>query len=147
MPLATFEHRLHPWIAFVVLPIFAFANAGVSFAGVGLDALLAPLSPGIAAGLVVEKQLGILGACVLALKSGNADMAEGVSYLQHYGLSSFAGIGFTMSLFIGGLAIVDPAQMDGVKMGVITGSLISAMVGITVLVFARPVHVVTKELD
>ena len=135
-PLETLEHILHPWVAFAVLPIFAFANAGVSFASTGIDALLAPLSLGIAAGLVVGKQIGIFGACVIAAKARAATIPEGVSWRQLYGLSCLAGIGFTMSLFIGGLAFAAPEQIAGVKMGVLSGSLVSALIGMFVLATA-----------
>jgi NhaA family Na+:H+ antiporter len=137
-PLERLEHALHPWVAFLILPIFAFANAGVSFAGAGLDALLAPLSLGIAAGLVIGKQLGIFGACWLAVKAGWAELPEGVGFHHVYGLSCLAGIGFTMSLFIGNLAFVDPQQIAAVKFGVLGGSLVSAITGIVVLRFASP---------
>ncbi|MBW3168203.1 Na+/H+ antiporter NhaA [Qipengyuania flava] len=137
-PLERLEHALHPWVAFLILPIFAFANAGVSFAGAGLDALLAPLSLGIAAGLVIGKQLGIFGACWLAVKAGWARLPEGVSFRHVYGLSCLAGIGFTMSLFIGNLAFADPQQIAAVKFGVLGGSLVSAITGIVVLRFASP---------
>ena len=137
-PLERLEHALHPWVAFLILPIFAFANAGVSFAGAGLDALLAPLSLGIAGGLVIGKQLGIFGACWLAVKAGWARLPEGVSFRHVYGLSCLAGIGFTMSLFIGNLAFADPQQIAAVKFGVLGGSLVSAITGIVVLRFASP---------
>ena len=137
-PLERLEHALHPWAAFLILPIFAFANAGVSFAGAGLDALLAPLSLGIAGGLVIGKQLGIFGACWLAVKAGWARLPEGVGFRHVYGLSCLAGIGFTMSLFIGNLAFVDPQQIAAVKFGVLGGSLVSAITGIVVLRFASP---------
>ena len=137
-PLERLEHALHPWVAFLILPIFAFSNAGVSFAGAGLDALLAPLSLGIAAGLVIGKQLGIFGACWLAVKAGWARLPEGVGFRHVYGLSCLAGIGFTMSLFIGNLAFVDPEQIAAVKFGVLGGSLVSAITGIVVLRFASP---------
>ena len=135
-PLERLEHALHPWVAFLILPIFAFSNAGVSFAGAGLDALLAPLSLGIAGGLVIGKQLGIFGACWLAVKAGWARLPEGVGFRHVYGLSCLAGIGFTMSLFIGNLAFVDPQQIAAVKFGVLGGSLVSAITGIVVLRFA-----------
>ena len=137
-PLERLEHALHPWVAFLILPIFAFANAGVSFAGAGLDALLAPLSLGIAGGLVIGKQLGIFGACWLAVKAGWARLPEGVGFRHVYGLSCLAGIGFTMSLFIGNLAFADPQQIAAVKFGVLGGSLVSAITGIVVLRFASP---------
>ncbi len=132
-PLERLEHALHPWVAFLILPLFAFANAGVSFAGAGLTSLLAPLSLGIAAGLVIGKQVGILGACYIAAKTGLATVPKGVSFRQLYGLACLAGIGFTMSLFIGGLAFDASADIDAVKMGVLSGSFISAILGLVVL--------------
>ncbi len=132
-PLTWLEHALHPWIAFAVLPVFAFANAGVSFAGAGVSELVAPLSLGIALGLVVGKQLGIFGACWIAVRAGLASVPSDVNFRQLYGLACLAGIGFTMSLFIGGLAFSDAGQMDAVKMGVLSGSLASALIGLAVL--------------
>ncbi|MFD0985495.1 Na+/H+ antiporter NhaA [Methyloligella solikamskensis] len=137
-PLERLEHALHPWVAFLILPIFAFANAGVSFAGAGLEALLAPLSLGIAAGLVLGKQIGVFGACWIAAKTRLATLPPDVTWRHVYGLACLAGIGFTMSLFIGGLAFTDADQIDAVKMGVLTGSLISAVIGVTVLATASP---------
>ncbi|ODA67753.1 Na(+)/H(+) antiporter NhaA [Methyloligella halotolerans] len=135
-PLERLEHALHPWVAFLILPIFAFANAGVSFAGAGVEALLAPLSLGIAAGLVVGKQIGVFGACWIAEKTRLATIPPEVTWRHLYGLACLAGIGFTMSLFIGGLAFTDAGQIDAVKMGVLTGSLISAVIGMSVLATA-----------
>ena len=140
-PLERLEHGLHPWVAFLILPIFAFANAGVSFSDVGIDALVSPLSLGIAAGLVIGKQIGIFGACWLAAKTGLASIPEEVTWRHLYGLACLAGIGFTMSLFIGGLAFTDPAQIGAVKVGVLMGSLVSATIGMTVLASARPMPV------
>jgi len=135
-PLERLEHSLHPWIAFAILPIFAFANAGVAFGGVELQDMLAPLPLGIAAGLVVGKQLGIFGFAWLAIRGKLASMPKDVSWLHIYGLSCLAGIGFTMSLFIGGLAFAEPQQIDAVKMGVLAGSLVSALLGLAVLAAA-----------
>jgi len=132
-PLERLEHTLHPWVAFLILPIFAFSNAGVSFAGAGLDVLLAPLSLGIAAGLVIGKQIGIFGACWIAVKSGLTTLPAGVSLRHVYGLSCLAGIGFTMSLFIGNLAFADVESIAAVKLGVLSGSLVAAIAGVTVL--------------
>ena len=138
-PLERLEHALHSWVAFLILPIFAFANAGISFAGTGVDALVAPLSLGIAAGLVIGKQAGIFGACWLAVKTGLATLPPGVGMRHVYGLSCLAGIGFTMSLFIGNLAFADADSIAAVKLGVLGGSLVSALAGIAVLRFAtRP---------
>lgn len=135
-PLERLEHALHPWVAFLILPIFAFANAGVSFAGAGLDALLAPLSLGIAAGLVVGKQVGIFGACWLAVRGGLATLPPGISMWHVYGLSCLAGIGFTMSLFIGNLAFADAGSIAAVKLGVLSGSVVAAIAGVIVLKLA-----------
>ncbi|MEW4447405.1 Na+/H+ antiporter NhaA [Qipengyuania sp. JC766] len=135
-PLARLEHALHPWVAFLILPVFAFANAGVSFVGAGIAALFSPLSLGIAAGLVIGKQAGVFGACWIAAKTGLASMPADVTWRHIYGLACLAGIGFTMSLFIGGLAFADPARIDAVKIGVLTGSMISALIGMSVLATA-----------
>ncbi len=129
--LAQLEHRLQPWVAFFIVPVFAFANAGVQFLGIGVDALLNPLSIGIAAGLFLGKQLGIFTACWLAVKSGLASLPQGANWRQVYGVCVLCGIGFTMSLFIGSLAFegVDASYMNSVKIGVLLGSLLSAILG------------------
>ena len=127
------EHMLHPWTAFLVLPIFAFANAGVSLSGLQISDLMAPLALGVAAGLVVGKQLGVFGFMFLATKAGLVKRPAGVSWLQLYGLACLTGIGFTMSLFIGNLAFFDPDQIETVKLGVISGSLVSGLVGYAIL--------------
>ncbi|RDC60542.1 Na(+)/H(+) antiporter NhaA [Alteripontixanthobacter maritimus] len=127
------EHALHPWVAFLVVPIFAFANAGVTLAGLDLSILLAPLPLGIALGLIIGKQLGVFGFAWLAAKSGLASLPPGIGWRQVYGLSLIAGIGFTMSLFIGNLAFDSPEQIDAVKIGVLGGSLIAALAGILIL--------------
>lgn len=119
------------------MPIFALANAGVSFEGMEPAALLAPLPLGIALGLLIGKQVGILGLAWLAVKSGIARLPEGVGWLQVWGLSLIAGIGFTMSLFIGNLAFVDPAQINAVKLGVLSGSIIAALLGVLILLRGR----------
>jgi len=116
-----------------VLPIFAFANAGVSLAGLQISDLMAPLALGVAAGLVVGKQLGVFGFMFLATKAGLVKRPAGVSWLQLYGLACLTGIGFTMSLFIGNLAFFDPDQIETVKLGVISGSLVSGLLGYAIL--------------
>ncbi|MBB3033295.1 Na+/H+ antiporter NhaA [Alteriqipengyuania lutimaris] len=131
------EHELHPWVAFLVVPIFALANAGVSFEGMEPAALLAPLPLGIALGLLVGKQIGIFGLAWLAVKSGIARLPDGVGWLQVWGLSLIAGIGFTMSLFIGNLAFASPEQINAVKLGVLSGSVIAAIAGVLILLRAR----------
>lgn len=135
-PLKHLEHILHPWTAFLVLPIFAFANAGVSLAGLQVSDLFAPLALGIAAGLVIGKQIGVFGFMFVAAKLGLVRRPMGVSWLQLYGLACLTGIGFTMSLFIGNLAFVDPEQIETVKLGVISGSLVSGLLGFLILRFS-----------
>ena len=132
-PLKQIEHSLHRWVAFFVLPLFAFANAGVSFAGVEFKDLFAPLPLGIALGLIVGKQLGVFGFMAGAINLGLARKPDSVSWTQLYGLACLAGVGFTMSLFIGGLAFDASAQMEAVKMGVLTGSLLSGLMGFLLL--------------
>ncbi len=144
-PLKHLEHILHPWTAFLVLPIFAFANAGVSLAGLQLSDLFAPLALGIAAGLVIGKQVGVFGFMFIAAKLGIVRRPIGVSWMQLYGLACLTGIGFTMSLFIGNLAFVDPAQIETVKLGVISGSLVSGLLGYLLLRFARPTGAASNE--
>jgi NhaA family Na+:H+ antiporter len=127
------EESLHPWVAFAVLPLFAFANAGVSLQGMSLAKLMAPVPLGIALGLVVGKPLGIVGASWLAVKSGLASKPEGASWGQLVGIGMLGGIGFTMSLFIGMLAFPDPANAAQLRLGVLAGSLMSAVAGYLVL--------------
>jgi len=125
------EDSLHPWVSFAILPLFAFVNAGISLSGVSLDALLNPVPLGIAAGLFIGKQMGIFGACWLAIKLGLATLPERATWLQFYAVSILCGIGFTMSLFIGSLAFETQSAgyMIDVKLGVLVGSLFSAFVG------------------
>lgn len=127
------EHEMHPWVAFVIIPIFGFANAGVSLSGITPADLLAPLPLGIALGLLIGKQLGIVGFAWLAVKTGLAKLPDGVGWAKVHGLSLLAGIGFTMSLFIGNLAFTDAARIDAVKIGVLSGSLIAAIAGFLLL--------------
>ncbi|MGB7373082.1 Na+/H+ antiporter NhaA [Pontixanthobacter sp.] len=127
------EHSLHPWVAFLVVPIFAFANAGVGLLDIEPSALLAPLPLGIALGLLVGKQVGIVGLAWVATKTGIASLPDGISWVQMWGLSLIAGIGFTMSLFIGNLAFASPEQIAAVKLGVLSGSLIAAIAGVVIL--------------
>ena len=135
-PLHRIEHGLHPWVAFGILPLFAFANAGVSLAGVSLSDFLAPLPLGIAAGLVLGKQLGVFGATFLAVKAGLAKRPAGANWAHIYGVACLTGIGFTMSLFIGTLAFGDAALLDQVRLGVLGGSLLSALLGVAILMAA-----------
>jgi NhaA family Na+:H+ antiporter len=136
-PLHRLEHALQAWVAFAIIPIFGFANAGVSFAGFSLSALLAPLPLGVALGLFVGKQVGVFTFSLLAIRSNLADVPAGATRLQCYGVALLCGIGFTMSLFIGALAFPnDPALTDATKIGVLTGSVLSALAGLLILRFA-----------
>jgi len=136
-PLHKLEHGLHPWSAYLIVPLFGFANAGVSLAGVSPGILLAPLPLGIAVGLFLGKQIGIFGSVWLAVKAGLAKRPGGTNWAQIYGVALLAGIGFTMSLFIGGLAFPGrPELIDEVKIGVLAGSILSALAGFLVLRFA-----------
>ena len=128
------EHNLAPWSAYLVVPVFGFANAGVSLQGLGVEALLDPLPYAIAAGLVIGKQLGIFSAVWLAVKTGFAQAPDNASWIEIYGVSILCGIGFTMSLFIGGLAFPgNQLLIDEAKIGILTGSAISAILGYIVL--------------
>jgi len=135
-PLHRLEHGLQPWVAFAIVPIFGFANAGVSFQGLGLRDLLAPVPLGVAAGLFFGKQLGVFGAAWLVIRMGWAELPAHASWRQLYGVALLCGIGFTMSLFIGLLAFDDAARQDATKLGVLAGSSLSAIVGATVLLLA-----------
>ncbi len=135
-PLEHLEHALHPWVAFAILPFFAFANAGVSLEGLTFASLLAPVPLGIAAGLFIGKQIGVFGLSYGAVRLGLAKLPQGVSWLQIYGLSFLTGIGFTMSLFIGTLAYDDLEHATGVRLGVLLGSLVSGVGGYLLLRFS-----------
>jgi len=127
------EENLHPWVAFAVLPLFAFANAGVSLQGLSLENLLEPIPLGIAAGLFAGKAIGIFGATWIAVMGGLAGKPDGATWLQILGVALLGGIGFTMSLFIGMLAFPDPAEAASLRLGVLTGSLLSAVAGYLIL--------------
>lgn len=138
-PLKEAMHDLHPYVAWLVLPLFAFAKAGVSFAGLSLDQMLAPLVLGIAAGLFIGKQLGVFAAAWLVTRLGLGAKPSRSTWLQVYGVSLLCGVGFTMSLFIGALAFpgaVDSPEQVEVKLGVILGSVLSATLGGVVLSLA-----------
>jgi len=132
-PAGRLEHDLKPWIIFLILPLFGFANAGVSFAGMGTGALLQPVTLGIILGLFIGKQLGVFGAIWLSVKSGLCPKPESVNWRQIYGLSVLCGIGFTMSLFIGGLAFSAAETGVSVRLGVLAGSVLSAVAGYMIL--------------
>lgn len=130
-PLATLEHALHGWVAFGILPLFAFANAGVSLEGMSLQSFLQPVPLGIAAGLLLGKTVGVLGLTAIAVFTRMARLPEGANWGQVLGVAVLCGIGFTMSLFVGSLAFtpdVSPyAGQD--RMGILTGSLLAAVLG------------------
>jgi NhaA family Na+:H+ antiporter len=128
-PLHRLEHGLAPWVGFAIVPLFGFANAGVSLAGANPASLLAPLPLAIALGLFLGKQLGVFAGVRLSIAIGIARKPDSASWRQVYGVALLCGIGFTMSLFIGGLAFADPAQGDAVKIGVLAGSILSALAG------------------
>jgi len=148
-PLHHLEHSLHPWVAFAVLPIFAFANAGVSLAAIQLSDLTASVPLGIALGLFFGNQIAIFALSFTAVKLGIAKLPENVRWIQIYGVGCLAGIGFTMSLFIGTLAFSDPELVNQVRLGVLMGSFASAILGYTVLKLASRnallAHDVPKE--
>ena len=137
-PLEKAEHGLHPWVAFGVLPLFAFSNAGVSLGGLSVAALLQPIPLGIAAGLVLGKVLGVFGTSWLLIRMGWAQRPAGSNWQQFVGVCVLCGIGFTMSLFIGGLAFtgLDGSYEIGVKLGVICGSVLAGVLGVLILVRA-----------
>lgn len=138
-PLHILEHRIAPWSAYLIVPLFGFANAGLPLGSIGLADLMAPLPLGITAGLFLGKQIGIFGSIWLCVKLGFATKLKGATWPQIYGVSLLCGIGFTMSLFIGALAFPDhPELVEEAKLGILTGSGLSAIAGLIVLRFARP---------
>ncbi|GFM64927.1 Na(+)/H(+) antiporter NhaA [Pseudomonas cichorii] len=134
-PLLSLEHGLHPWVAYGILPLFAFANAGVSLTGITLDSFTHPVPMGIAAGLLIGKTLGVFGLTWLAIQTGLAKLPNEANWGQVLGVSILCGIGFTMSLFVGSLAfeagVSDYAGED--RMGILTGSILSALMGYAVM--------------
>jgi NhaA family Na+:H+ antiporter len=133
-PLLFLEEKMHYWVAFAVVPVFGFANAGVSLSGITLGNLIDPVPLGVALGLFVGKQVGVFLAATLAIRSGLGRLPEGSNWMQLYGVALLCGIGFTMSLFIGNLAFPGaPHLIDEVKVGVLMGSILSAIVGVLLL--------------
>jgi|TARA_B110001450_G_scaffold232382_1_gene234928 Na+:H+ antiporter, NhaA family len=128
------EHAISPYVAFIIMPIFAFANAGVSLKGLSLSSLMQPVPLGILLGLFVGKQVGVMIFSFVAVKTQVAQMPDNSSWLSLYGVSVLTGIGFTMSLFVGNLAFIENVQyIDGVKIGVLAGSLLSTLFGYFIL--------------
>lgn len=142
-PLLRLEHGLQPWVMFAVVPLFGLANAGVSFAGLPPAAFLGNVTLGVAAGLVVGKLVGVFGTAALAIRLGAAPMPTNAGWAQLLGVSLLCGIGFTMSLFIGALAFAgSPSLQDGVKVGILAGSLVSGLGGWLLLRFASRVALI-----
>jgi NhaA family Na+:H+ antiporter len=141
-PLLALEHALHPWVAYGILPLFAFANAGLSLSGVTVDSFTHDVPMGIAVGLLLGKTLGVFGLTWLAVKIGIAALPQGANWGQVLGVAILCGIGFTMSLFVGSLAfepgVSDYAGMD--RMGILTGSILAALIGYAVTAIASRKH-------
>ncbi len=137
-PLKSMEHDLHTVVAYFILPVFAFANAGLNLSGVGLEQVMHNVPMGIALGLFVGKQIGIFGLCYLAIKLGLTKLPKGMSFASLYGTAALCGVGFTMSLFIGGLAFEETGVnlLFDERLGIIIGSLASGIVGYLVLRFS-----------
>jgi len=128
------EHAISPYVAFIIMPLFAFANAGVSLGGLTFSSLLMPVPLGILLGLFFGKQIGVMLFSYVSVKSKIAEMPNNSTWLSFYGVSILTGIGFTMSLFVGNLAFANNIEyMDGVKIGVLAGSLISTLFGYFIL--------------
>ena len=128
-PLNKLEHSIEPWVNFIILPIFAFANAGVSFAGMKLNLLWDPVTLGIILGLFFGKQIGVMLFTYLGSILKICKLPSDISWAQYYGLSLITGIGFTMSLFIGSLAFIDPEYQTSVRLGVLIASLLAGILG------------------
>jgi NhaA family Na+:H+ antiporter len=141
-PLRLLEHDLHSVVAYGVLPMFAFVNGGIDLAGVSIESMMHSVPLGIATGLFVGKQVGIFLLCFLAIKLGMARMPEGANWGSLYGVSVLCGVGFTMSLFVGSLAfenvLFSPEQVFDERLGIIVGSILSAVVGFLVLHMSLP---------
>lgn len=135
-PLKSLEHNLHSLVAFIILPVFAFANAGISFTGVGIEQVMAPVPMGIIVGLIIGKQLGVFGFCFIAIKLGWAKLPTNVNWRLLYGAAILCGVGFTMSLFIGSLAFEQGHGANLIfqdRLGIVIGSLISGVFGYFVI--------------
>jgi NhaA family Na+:H+ antiporter len=136
-PLQELEHDLHPFVGFFILPLFAFANAGISMGGVGVEHFLSSVPLGIALGLIIGKQVGVFGFCWLAVRSGLGQLPPGMTMKGLYGTAALCGVGFTMSLFIGSLAFEETEVnlLFDERLGIICGSLISGVSGYLLLFF------------
>ncbi len=132
-PLQELEHALMPFVTFVVMPVFAFVNAGVILGGESLAALTGPVGLGVALGLFVGKQVGVLGFSWLAVILGLAELPKGIARRHIHGISVLAGIGFTMSLFVMSLGFSDVMHQEAAKLGILAGSIVSGAVGSVIL--------------
>lgn len=132
-PARSLEHGLHKWVAFAILPLFAFANAGVSLQGLSLDIITHPVTLGIAMGLFFGKQIGVMLMTLVGVLTKLCELPKGVNWKQYYGMALITGVGFTMSLFIGTLAFSDPELQTQVRLGVIIGSFCSGVLGYIIL--------------
>jgi NhaA family Na+:H+ antiporter len=132
-PVHELENGLHPYVKFAILPLFAFANAGLPLDGFSLSNLTQHVPLGIIAGLSLGKPLGIMAAVILLVAAGLAKLPEGVNWRYMFGVSCLAGIGFTMSLFIGTLAFNDPSIEAQVRVGVVAGSMLSMLLGFAIM--------------
>ena len=146
-PLRHAEHLLHPWITFLVLPVFAFVNAGVALDGLSLKTLTQSVPLGIIAGLLLGKACGVFGASWLMIRWGGSQLPNGSSWAQFFGVTVLCGIGFTMSLFIGSLAFAgqSPELEVQLKIGVLCGSVLSAVVGTVILLKSGAPHPVKNS--
>jgi len=135
-PLHSLEHGLLPYVNYGIIPVFAFANAGVVLSGLAVGDLVAPVPLGISAGLVLGKMVGVFGVTWIMVRLGLAALPYGANWAHIFGLACLAGVGFTMSLFIGGLSFADPAVMNQVRLGVLSGSVVAGLIGYTVLMLA-----------
>jgi NhaA family Na+:H+ antiporter len=150
-PLEYFEHELHPWVNYMILPVFAFANAGIPLAGMGISDLFHPVPLGIMLGLIAGKLAGVYGFSVMAIKLGIAQMPENATTRHLFGVAALCGVGFTMSLFIGGLAFEHIGVGDAEaylmthRIGILTGSLIAGIAGYLILKMAKPASQVAAE--
>ena len=142
------EHKLHPWVAFFILPVFAFANAGVSFAGLSVASLVNAVPLGIFLGLLLGKSIGVYGSSAILIRFGMANLPAGANQMHLLGVAVLCGLGFTMSLFIGSLAFQTAEQLTLVRVGVIAGSTLSAMIGCALLHYAsKPMMQARFETD
>jgi NhaA family Na+:H+ antiporter len=146
-PFIALEHALKPWVAFLIMPLFALANAGLPLGDLSLQALLAPVPLGIALGLFLGKQIGVFLPAAALILSRLAPMPAGGTWLKLYGVSVCAGIGFTMSLFIGSLAWDDPAYASPLRLGVLVGSLVSAVVAFIVMNLTHPPAISSSTIE